>query len=163
MKKIIIFLLSVLFACGIWVVRPISSEAAATTDVAIDDTRLIIEKAKIKNISASNKKLTVKIEEVPGVSGYQVQISTSKKFRSKYTRTTTVKGNTAKDRKVVLTKVKNKSKSVKLKNGTKYYIRIRAYNVVSNGDTIIKAYGEWSTVKTKKPKKYKKKVTVYYY
>lgn len=67
------------------------------------------------------------------MSGYQVQISTSKSFKS---------GNSSYT-------VKSTSKSIpKLKSNKKYYVRVRAYKTV-NGK---KQYGKWSTVKNVKCK-----------
>ena len=70
-----------------------------------------------------------------GVSGYQIQISTSKKF-SRETSTYSIKGN------------KKTSKSFKgLKAKKTYYVRVRAYKLDKNGK---KVYSKWtSTTKVK--------------
>ena len=66
--------------------------------------------------------------------GYKIQISTSKKFKSKATKTIT----TAKVKFVVK----------KLKANKKYYVKARAYKVVNKA----KVYGKWSAVKQVKNK-----------
>ncbi len=86
--------------------------------------------------NSKSKKATVKWKKVSDVTGYQIQYSTSKSFKSK--KSVTVKG---------ATKV---SKTLsKLKKGKTYYIRIRAYKTVSG----TKYYSEWSSKKSVKIKK----------
>jgi len=86
--------------------------------------------------NSKSKKTTVKWKKVSGVTGYQIQYSTSKSFSSK--KSTTVKG---------ASKV---SKTLsKLKKGKTYYIRIRAYKTVSG----TKYYSSWSSKKSVKIKK----------
>ena len=70
--------------------------------------------------------------------GYQVQISTSKKFAKKNTITKTYN-----NKKVFKRTIK------KLKKGQTYYLRIRAYKKDSAGR---KVYGKWSDVKKIKTK-----------
>ncbi len=86
--------------------------------------------------NSKSKKATVKWKKVSGVTGYQIQYSTSKSFSSK--KSTTVKG---------ASKV---SKTLsKLKKGKTYYIRIRSYKTVSG----TKYYSAWSSKKSVKIKK----------
>ena len=82
----------------------------------------------------SAKKASVVLKKVKGAKGYQVKISTSKKFKSKATKTIT----TAKVKFVVK----------KLKANKKYYVKARAYKVVNKA----KVYGKWSAVKQVKNK-----------
>ena len=77
--------------------------------------------------------MVVKWKKTATAKGYQVQYSTSRKFKSKKTKTT---GKTS------LT-IKN------LKKKKTYYVRVRAYKTV-NGK---KSYGKWSSVKKIKIKK----------
>ena len=70
-------------------------------------------------------------------SGYQIEYSTSKAFKTKYTRSVTLSGR------------KNSSTTLtKLKATKKYYIRIRTYKVLPDG--VI--YSKWSKVKTQTTK-----------
>ena len=74
---------------------------------------------------------------VNGADGYEISYSTSKKFTKKTTKTATVK------------KQKTKKTTIKkLKNATKYYVRIRAYKKVSGKNV----YGAYSSVKNVKVK-----------
>ena len=92
--------------------------------------------ASIKKLKAAKKAVAVEWKKVSGVSGYEIQVATDKKFK-KNKKTTTVK-------KQKTTKVTIK----KLKAKKKYYVRIRTYKTV-NGK---KVYSAWSKVKTIKTK-----------
>ena len=83
----------------------------------------------IKGVTAKAKNITVKwAKQAAATSGYQVQYSTSKSFKSK--KSATVKG------------AKSCVKVIKgLKSGKKYYVRVRSYKTV-NGK---KVYSKWST------------------
>ena len=86
----------------------------------------------------SKKKKTLKAcwAKKSGISGYQIQVSTNKKFK-KNVKTVTVKG------------AKNKAKTIKgLKSKKKYYVRIRTYKNL-NGTVL---YSKWSKAKAKKVK-----------
>ena len=111
-------------------------EETNVTTVVISDEKCVnatIKRAKIKKIKkkASNK-ISIKLKVLKGVNGYQIKISTSKKFK---------KAKTKKYKKAKFT-IK------KLKANKKYYIRVRAYKVV-NGITY---YGKWSKRKIKMKK-----------
>ena len=94
-------------------------------------------KTTLKSLSAGSKKLTVKwTKKTSGVTGYQIQYSTSKSFKS--AKTVTVKKN-----KTTSTTIK------KLKGKKKYYVRIRTYKTVSGK----KYYSAWSSSKNKTTKK----------
>ena len=82
--------------------------------------------------------LTVKWTKVSGAKGYEVSVSTNKKFTSG----TTKKGNVTSGSKISGT-FKN------LKKGTKYYVRVRAYKTDALGNKI---YGSYSAVKSIKVK-----------
>ena len=89
-----------------------------------------------KSVNVTWKRQAKKMS-VKRITGYQIQLSTSKKFNYCNTKTVTVKG------------YKNTSKVVKkLKSKKKYYVRIRTYKVV-NGK---KVYSKWSKVKSVKTK-----------
>ncbi len=97
--------------------------------------------AKIKKLTKAKKSFKATWKKVKGVSGYQIQYSTSKKFTKKTTKSVTIKKN------------KTTSKRIKkLKAKKKYYVRIRTYkNVKLNGKTV-KVYSTWSKAKTVKTK-----------
>ncbi|MGN0534315.1 MAG: fibronectin type III domain-containing protein [Eubacterium sp.] len=85
--------------------------------------------------SSKSKQLTVKWKKL-NCTGYQIQYSTSSKFKSPKT--------------VTITKNSTTSKTVsKLKGKKKYYVRIRAYKTV-NGT---RYYGSWSKAKSVTTKK----------
>lgn len=93
-------------------------------------------KSAVTKLTAGTKKLTVKLAKSSSGSGYQIQYSTSKSFKS--AKTKTVKSN--KTTTVTL-------KSLKAKKT--YYVRVRSYKKVS-GQTY---YSSWSSYKSKKTKK----------
>lgn len=97
--------------------------------------------ATIKKVKAGKKSATVSWKKVSGVTGYQIQYSTSKKFTKKTTKKVTIKKN-----KTVKTTIK------KLKSKKKYYVRIRTYKNVKFGGKTVKVYSPWSKVKTVKVK-----------
>lgn len=98
------------------------------------------KKTTIKKLTAGKKLFKVSWKKISGVSGYQIQYSTSKKFTKKKTKTITIKSN----------KSKSPSKTIKkLKSSKKYYVRIRTYKTV-NGK---KVCSNWSAVKNIKTKK----------
>ncbi|MCD7838120.1 MAG: DUF4886 domain-containing protein, partial [Clostridiales bacterium] len=83
--------------------------------------------SSVKN--ASGSKLTIKWGAVSGATGYQVQTATNSSF-SKNVQTATTSGT-------------SKTTSSRT-NGTKYYIRVRAYKTVSG----TKYYSAWSNTKS---------------
>lgn len=82
--------------------------------------------------AAGGKKLKVTYKKSANVTGYQIQYSTSKNFKSG-TKTVTKKGTSA--------------TLSKLKKGKKYYVRVRAYTNVKSGKRTVKMYGSWSKAK----------------
>ena len=112
-----------------------SKETPTVSKTGIVTTKTVqtvkVPKVKIKKATKkrSAKKLKVTLKTAKGVKGYQVMISTSKKFKK--------------------AKVKNYKKAKftikKLKANKKYFIRVRAYKVV-NGEVY---YGKWSNRKVK--------------
>lgn len=85
--------------------------------------------------SRSKKKLEVKWSKDTRATGYEVQYSTSSKFKSKTTKT------------VQISKNKTTGQTIKkLKSGKKYYVRVRAYKKCGKK----KLCGQWSKVKNVK-------------
>lgn len=86
-----------------------------------------IATAKVRSVKSKKKGIiTVAVEKVPEITGYQIQISKRKNFKnavSKYT----------KKEKIV----------VKMKRKKKYYIRVRAYIDIGNS----RQFGRWSKVR----------------
>ena len=92
-------------------------------------------KTKVQKISAGKKSITAQSKKVAGVSAYQVQIATNKKF--------------SKNKKIFkVSKKSTKVKIKKLKAKKVYYVRVRSYKKV-NGK---KVYSKWSTVRKVKTK-----------
>ncbi len=94
------------------------------------------KETKVSSISAAKKSLKVKISKVSSqASGYEIQYSTSSKFKS------------AKTKKVTSYKTTSVTfKSLKAKKT--YYVRVRTYKVVDGR----KYYSDWSSKKSKKTK-----------
>ena len=88
-----------------------------------------------ENIKKGKKSFILKWKKIKDVKGYQVQYSTSKKFK---------KAKKVNIKKSSITKLTVK----KLKKKKKYYIRMRSYKMV-NGK---KVYSSWSKTKTVKTK-----------
>ncbi len=94
------------------------------------------KKVSVRSAKVSGKKkIIVKWRKINGASGYQLQVSQKKNFKS------VQKNMLIKKSKAISATVK------KLKSGKKYYVRVRAYkNAVVNGKQQ-KVYGNWSKVK----------------
>ncbi|MBR0447239.1 MAG: fibronectin type III domain-containing protein [Clostridia bacterium] len=93
-------------------------------------------KTTLGTLTASTKALTVKwSKKTTQVTGYQIQYSTSKSFKSYTTKTISKNSITG----IKLTGLKAK---------TTYYVRIRTYKTVGS----VKYYSGWSTIKYKKTK-----------
>ncbi|MBR0447308.1 MAG: fibronectin type III domain-containing protein, partial [Clostridia bacterium] len=98
--------------------------------------KIIPAKTTLGTLTAGTKKLTVKwTKKTTQVTGYQIQYSTSKSFKSYKTKT--------------VSSYKTTSTSLTgLKAKTTYYVRVRTYKTV-NG---VKYYSGWTTIKYKKTK-----------
>ena len=100
------------------------------------------KKPSIKKLKKGKKAFTVTYSKVSGVTGYEVQYSTSKKFTKKTTKKATFKGN------------KKFTKTVKKLSGNKkYYVRVRTYKTVKVNGKSVKLYSSWSSAKTVTTKK----------
>lgn len=93
-------------------------------------------KTKVSKLSAAKKSLKVTIsKKSTQVTGYQIQYSTSKKFKSAKTKT--------------ISKYKTTKYTIKkLKAKKTYYVRVRTYKTVKGK----KYYSSWSSYKSKKTK-----------
>ena len=94
-------------------------------------------KTAITNVNGKKKAFQVKWKKkTTQVSGYQVRYSTSSTFKTKYTKTVTVKG------------YSKTSRTIKgLKAGKKYYVKVRTYKNV-DGKTYYSAWSAKKSVKT---------------
>ena len=94
----------------------------------------------ISKLTAGRKKFTVKWKkQKTQTTGYQIQYSTSSKFKNAKT--------------VTVSKNKTTGKTVsKLKAKKKYYVRVRTYKTVKAGGKSTKIYSSWSKAKTVKVK-----------
>lgn len=93
-------------------------------------------KRKCSNILLGKKSITVSWAKISGIKGYQIEISTDKKFK-KNKKTVNIK-----KQKTVKVTVK------KLKAKKRHYVRVRTYKVYK-GKNI---YSKWSSVKNIKTK-----------
>ena len=121
--------------------------AALTTALAVSITMLStisasaksvkVPKAKIAKLqSAKPGNLTMKIKKIKKVSGYKVKVSQNKKFKKSKTY-----------------KIKKNQKTVKgLKQGKKYFVKVRAYKKIKIKRKSKTVYGKWSKVKSMKIK-----------
>ncbi|MCI5734700.1 MAG: hypothetical protein SOY48_00025 [Eubacterium sp.] len=98
------------------------------------DTKKKLKTPKIYSLKGGKKKITVNNSNNKVASGYQIKLSTSKKFTKKTTKTVKVKS--------------SKSTVKKLKSNKKYYVKVRTYKT-QNGKTV---YSSWSKVKSIKTK-----------
>ena len=95
-------------------------------------------KAVVKKLTPGKKTLKVSWAKDAKATGYEVQCCLKKNFKSG------VKKATIKKAKTTTTTFK------KLKNGKKYYVRVRAYKTVKVNGKSIKLNGAWSNVKLSK-------------
>ena len=99
-----------------------------TTQTLDAGTQTIVGTGKIKSAvkKARAKKVVIKLKKVNGASGYEIKVSTSKKFAKKTTKTV--------DAKKLSVTVK------KLQPNKKYFAKVRAYVIVKG----TKVYGKYS-------------------
>ncbi|MGN1329395.1 MAG: leucine-rich repeat domain-containing protein [Eubacterium sp.] len=120
-----------LFAAG--------SQTSTCPLCGVTTTKTLAKKTfKIKSLTAKKASLVVKAPVQSGITGYVVEVSTSKKFTTKTTKKVTVK----------TTKALNKT-ITGLKSGKKYYVRVRATGVNANGKTVYSKYTPVKSVKVK--------------
>ena len=100
-----------------------------TVDAASKNT----VKTSISKVESKAKGFKVTWKKKSGIKGYQIQYSTSSKFKKSSTKTKTV--SSAKTKSATISKLKGCN--------TKYYVRVRTYKV-SKGKKI---YSSWSSVK----------------
>lgn len=118
---------------------PNGSGNKTDTGIGTDKTNIFLKATSIKGkITAKKKAFLLKWKKQSGVTGYQIQYSTSGKFTKKTTKIKTVKG--ASKKKLTVKKLKAKKK---------YFVRIRTYKIV-NGTTYYSKWSKVGMVKTKK-------------
>ena len=121
--------------------------AALTTALVVSITMLSTISASAKSVKVPRAKitklqstkpgnLTIKIKKIKKVSGYKVKLSHNKKFTKSKTY-----------------KIKKNQKTVKeLKQGKKYFVKVRAYKKIKVKGKSKTVYGKWSKVKSMKIK-----------
>ncbi len=92
---------------------------------------IVPAKIKLEGAVSGSAAVTLNWKKHADVTGYEVSYSTSEKFKK--AKTATVKDGSAK-----------KTTIKKLKKGTKYYFKVRAYKTIDGK----KIYGAWSAVKS---------------
>ena len=104
-----------------------------TVGNAAKDTT-IKETVKGNVLKAGKGSIKISIKKIAKAKGYQVQVSTSKKFKKKVTITKLTKKNS-----IVIKKLKKKKQ---------YFVRTRSYTIVKKK----KKFGKWSKIKAIKTK-----------
>ncbi|MDO4343473.1 MAG: CAP domain-containing protein [Eubacteriales bacterium] len=99
-------------------------------------SKVTVKQASVSSVSfaKSKRRLTVSWKKISGVSGYELSVSSSRKFEKAVSKTVRMTGNSVK-----------KYSFANLKTAQKYYVRIRAFKKDSCGNRI---YGKYSPVKT---------------
>ena len=131
MKRIISLLLSLLILVSSANMPAFSAYAAVNKNISI--VRIVRYKNSLK--------VRFKVTKTKKISGYQVQASTSKKFKKAKTKSVKVKASN------------RAAKVKKLKKNTKYFVRVRSYTKKKNGKV---KYSKWSKVKSAKTLKVNK-------
>ena len=122
--------------------KPVSKESEASVTTKEVPKEVATESAKVKapakvtisSLKKSGKKATLKWKKVSGASGYQIYMKTGS---GKYKLVKTIKKGTT----VKCTKTK-------LKKGSKYTFKVRAYKTV-NGKKVYGAYSKTKSVRIK--------------
>jgi hypothetical protein len=94
--------------------------------------KIVPKKSAVSKVKAGSKKLTVSWKKHSAASGYQVAYSKKKSSGFKNAPATSKASKTV----------------TKLKKGTRYYVKVRAYKTIDGK----KVYGAWSNVKSAKTK-----------
>lgn len=108
------------------------SKESSTVSSTTNPSAVTIKRA----VSKVKKQVVVEWKKLSGVTGYEVQYSTSKKFKSGNKTVKIKKGSTVK---TIIKKLKSKKT---------YYVRVRAYKTVNK----VNVYGSYSKVKSVKCK-----------
>ena len=110
-----------------------TTDTSVTTEEA-KNTVKTPAKTSFKNVTSSKKgQLKLTWKKKSGVSGYEIQVSTSSKYKTKATKKYTVKND------------KTTSKTIKkLKSGKKYYVRIRTYVTKDVNGSKVTKYSKWT-------------------
>ena len=118
---------------------PTATPTVAPTNTPKQENESILPTTKILKVVAGKKKFTVKYKKVnTQINGYQIQYSSTKKFK----------------RKRIKSKNLKKTKATVKVIGKKriYYIRIRTYRIVAENGKKKKIYSDWSKIKKVKLK-----------
>ena len=115
--------------------KTIDKKAVYSTASTTITTSTAPAAATLSKVTVIFRTATPTWKKVSGASGYEVQYSTSSKFKSSKTASVS-KGST--------TKITIK----KLTSGKTYYFKVRAYTKTTSGTV----YGDWSSVKSVKVK-----------
>ena len=115
----------------------------ATGEKFITATRNVFITVKPATTTISKKKalkkgFTIKYNKISNIKRYEIQYSTTSKFKKSGT--------------VTKTTISNKLTVKKLKSKKKYYIRVRSYKTVRVNGVCVRLYSKWSKVKTVKTK-----------
>lgn len=119
-----------------------SIEKIPAKEVEVQTTLKTPKKTSIKKVTSPKKKqIKVTWKKISSVTGYQIQVSTSAKFKKSVTKKYQVSGS------------RKTSKVIKsLKSKKKYYVRIRTYKTATVDGKKTTKYSGWSAKKTVKVK-----------
>ncbi|MGN0153578.1 MAG: fibronectin type III domain-containing protein [Lachnospiraceae bacterium] len=112
------------------------------TEQQTEQTAAEPKKTSVSKVqSPAKKQIKVTWKKKSGVAGYEIQVSTSSKFKKSLTKT------------YKISTAKTTSKTIKsLKSGKKYYVRIRTYNTATVNGKKTTVYSKWSAKKSVKVK-----------
>ena len=108
---------------------------SSSKEAARSKEEVQLRKVKILSLKKKKSVLTIKWKRVTNVSGYEVLCATKKNFKAGLKKQT------------ISAAEKNSAKVKKIKAKKTYYVKVRAFKKLSNGNVI---YGKWSAVKSKK-------------
>ena len=101
------------------------------SELILNGATVTSKATSLSSVKMSGTSLKVKWKKKSGVTGYQIQYSTSSKFKN--------------STEITINGEDKASKTIKnLESGKKYYVRVRTYKTV-NGETV---YSKWSKKKT---------------
>ncbi len=132
-KKILLPLIAIISIIAMSVTNPVAYGANSNNIAKVTNVKITVK----------SNKAAIKWKKVKKAKGYQIKISTSKKFDKPFTKTFSKKSSKL---------------NIKLDDNKIYYIKVRAYKKISG----TKKYGKWSKKKSFTIKKKTDKSTGYW-
>ncbi|MGN1123427.1 MAG: fibronectin type III domain-containing protein [Eubacterium sp.] len=116
-----------------------SGKVTYTLDKNGDYVSKKAKKSSVKKVTAKKKAMTVNVDKVSKIKGYEVEYTTDKKFKKNV-------------KKIAISKSKTSATIKKLKSKKTYYVRVRTYTTKKVNGKTVKLYSSWSKVKSVKVK-----------